>query len=98
MWIGVILLQEGPPVESLLIWDRRVVEKIKECVGEFLLPAFFFFFGNVEDGFSWAFVGAYEPNSNSVKRYLWKELAGLLSWWNFSWCIWGYFNVIRFPS
>jgi hypothetical protein len=69
--------------------------------GSLLLPAFFififyFFYGNVEDGFSWAFVGAHEPNSDCVRRYLWKELTGLLSWWNFSWCIWGYFNVTRF--
>jgi hypothetical protein len=44
IWIGVILLQEGPPVESLLIWDRRVVEKIKDCVGEFIVACFFYFY------------------------------------------------------
>jgi hypothetical protein len=44
IWISVILLQEGPPVESLLIWYRRVVEKIKECVEEFIVACFFFFF------------------------------------------------------
>lgn len=82
-------------MESLLIWDRRVVAKIKECVGEFIVACFFC---SVEDGFSWAFVGAYEPNSDCVRMYLWEELAGLLSWWNFSWCIGGNFNVTRFPS
>jgi hypothetical protein len=31
------------------MWDRRIVEKIKECVREFIVA---YFFKNVEDGFS----------------------------------------------
>jgi hypothetical protein len=31
------------------MWDRRIVEKIKECVREFIVACFF---KNVEDGFS----------------------------------------------
>jgi hypothetical protein len=31
------------------MWDRRIVEKIKECVREFIVAGFF---KNVEDGFS----------------------------------------------
>jgi hypothetical protein len=36
-------------------------------------------FRNVKDGFSWAFAaGAYGPNSNCDKRFLWEELTCLL--------------------
>jgi hypothetical protein len=49
-WIGVTQLLEGPPASGiLLMWDRRIVEKIKECVREFIVACFF---KNVEDGFS----------------------------------------------
>jgi len=79
----------------LIMWDRRVVEKIDECVGEFTLAILF---RNVEDYFSWAFAGIYGPNSDGDGRFLWDELAGLLSWWNFPWCIGRAFNITRFPS
>jgi hypothetical protein len=36
------------------MWDRRVVEKIEECVGEFIVACSF---RNVDGGFSWAFGG-----------------------------------------
>jgi hypothetical protein len=77
------------------MWDRRVVEKIKECVGEFTVACSF---RNIEDSFSWAFAGVYRPNSDCYRRYLWEELVGLLSWWNLPWWIRGDFNITRFPS
>lgn len=45
----------------LLRWDRRVVENVEECVGEYFVA---FSFRNVEYGFSWAFAGVYGPNSD----------------------------------
>jgi exonuclease III len=85
----------GAPGSILLMWDRRVVEKIEEYVGEFSVACSF---RNVEDGFSWAFAGVYGPNLDGDRRLLWEELAGLLSWWNLPWCIGGDFNITRFPS
>lgn len=38
------------------------------------------------------------PKYNSVRRSLWEELVGLISWWHMPWCIGGGFNVTRFPS
>jgi len=38
------------------------------------------------------------PNDDIERRYLWDELAGLMSWWELSWCIGGDFNVVRFLS
>jgi hypothetical protein len=51
----------------LLMWDMRVVEKIKECMGEFIVACSF---RNVEDGISWAFVGVYGPNFDCGRRFL----------------------------
>jgi hypothetical protein len=36
------------------MWDRRVVEKIEECVGEFAVACSF---RDVKDGFAWALRG-----------------------------------------
>jgi hypothetical protein len=33
-----------------------------------------------------------------MRRVLWDELAGLMSWWDMPWCFGGDFNVVRFPS
>jgi hypothetical protein len=52
----------------------------------------------VEDHFTWAFAGVYDPNSHRDRGLIWDELAGLLSWWDLPWCIGGNFNVTRFPS
>jgi hypothetical protein len=32
------------------------------------------------------------------RRVLWNEMAGLMSWWDRSWCFEGDFNVVRFSS
>jgi hypothetical protein len=44
-----------------------VVKKIDECVGEFSLADPF---RDVEDYFTWAFVGVYCPNSDRDRRRL----------------------------
>jgi hypothetical protein len=54
-----------------------VVEKVKECAGEFPIACSF---RNVEDQFTWAFAGVYGPNFDCDRRFLWDELLGLLSW------------------
>lgn len=38
----------------LLIWDKRVVEKIEVCVKEYVVA---YSFKNIEDDFTWAFAG-----------------------------------------
>jgi exonuclease III len=61
----------------LILWDKRVMEKIKERVGEFTVACSF---RKVENGFSWAFASVYGPNSNCDRKYLWEELTSLISW------------------
>jgi hypothetical protein len=70
----------------LLLWDKRVVEKIEECIGVYSLAVQF---KNIEDDSIWAFAGVYGPNLASHRRILWEKLAGVMSWWNLPWCIGG---------
>jgi hypothetical protein len=42
-------------------------------------------------------VGIYGPTSDYERRYLWEELAGMLSGWNLPWCIGGDFILTCFP-
>ena len=79
----------------MILWDKRVVEKIKDCFGVYSLAVKFRL---IEDNSIWAFAGVYGPNHARDRRILWDELAGLMSWWNMLWCIRGDFNVTRFPS
>lgn len=72
----------------LVMWDKRVAEKVDECGG----------LHNVEDGYQWFFASVYGPNTNSERRGMWDELDGLCSLWNLPWCIRGDFNVTHFPS
>ena len=79
----------------LLMWDRRVVEKVEEAAGYYSLSCKF---RNVLDQFEWIFSGVSGPNSDSDRVMLWEELAGLVSWWDAPYCIGGDFNAIQFPS
>jgi hypothetical protein len=79
----------------LIMWDKRVVEKVDVCLGEFTLAVSF---RNIADGFEWAFAGVYGPNHYIDRRRLWDELAGILNWWILPWCIGGDFNITRFSS
>jgi exonuclease III len=57
----------------LIMWDRRVVEKVEDYVGRYTLALSF---RNAEDNFSWAFGGVYGPNDDGERRVLWDELVG----------------------
>jgi hypothetical protein len=85
----------GASGEILLMWDRKVVSKVDECLGRYVVACSF---RNVEDGLVWAFAGVYGPNSNNFRRFMWEELAGLMSLWDMPWCIGGNFNVTLFHS
>jgi hypothetical protein len=68
----------------LLMWDKRVVNRMEVEVGDYVTTCSF---KNVNDGYEWAFVGVYGPNGDLDRHFLWDELAGLMSWWNLPWCI-----------
>ena len=91
LYLGSIGVSGG----VLVMWDRRIVEKIDEAGGRFSVSCKF---KNVEDHFVWAFTSVYGPNSDRDRQLLWEELASIHSWWNVPGCIGGDFNVVRFPS
>jgi hypothetical protein len=80
-------------VVSCLCGIGRLWRK-SECVREFTIAHL----ETLKMNSPWAIAGVYEPNSDYDRRFLWKELVGLLSRWNLSWCMGGGFNVTRFPS
>jgi exonuclease III len=59
----------------LVMWDKRVVEKVEEVVGRFSISVTF---QNVEDQFVWAFSGVYGPNFTNERQYMLDKLAGVL--------------------
>ena len=79
----------------LLMWDRRVVEKMEAWEGSYSITCSF---RSVSDDFKWAFAGVYGPNVDNDRSMLWDELSGLMERWVVPWCIGGDFNVTRFPS
>jgi exonuclease III len=91
----IILGSNGTARGVLLMWDKRVVEKVDEAASYYSLSCKF---RNVQDQFEWIFTGVYGPNLDGERGLLWEELLGLLSWWDAPCCIGGDFNVVRFPS
>ena len=85
----------GTPGGILLMWDRRVVEKVEDCVRRFIVVCSFW---SVSDKFEQAFAGMYGPNNEYDRKLLWDELGGIMSWWEKPWCNGGDFNAILYPS
>ncbi|KAG6637440.1 hypothetical protein CIPAW_11G178800, partial [Carya illinoinensis] len=91
----VYLASNGASGGILVMWDKRVVVKMEEFIGDYTVACSF---EMVEDNFLWTFAGTYGPNVDNSRHLLWEELAGVHSWWNLPMCIGGDFNIIRFPS
>lgn len=77
------------------MWDRRVVEFVEECIGNFSIASLF---KNVEDRWEWAYASTQGANLDSDRRLLWEELVGLYYLWDVPWYMSGDFNITRFPS
>ena len=82
------------PGGVLLIWDKRVVEKIDVLVGQFSVSVLF---RGVLDGFEWVFTGIYGPIADLHRANLWEELSTVRTRWNNPWFLFGNFNIIRCP-
>ncbi|KAG2671361.1 hypothetical protein I3760_14G131900 [Carya illinoinensis] len=63
----VYLAAKGASGGILVMWDRRVVEKIEEFVGVYLVACSF---TSVADDFMWVFAGVYGPNLDHERRLL----------------------------
>ena len=55
----------------MIMWDKRVLEKLEVLVGLFSV---LIQWKGVVDGFIWACSGVYGPNDNSLRGDLWDEL------------------------
>ena len=81
--------------EVLLIWDKRVFEKLDVIVGQFSVSVLL---RGVVDDFVWACTGVYGPNDNGQRSTLWDELSQVRARWPMAWCLVGDFNIIRYLS
>ena len=79
----------------LLLWDPQVCMLEDSLSGDYTISASL---RNRSDGFLWGFSGVYGPNSSSGKKRLWRELDYVHGLWDFSWCIAGDFNAVRFSN
>jgi hypothetical protein len=79
----------------LLLWDKRVVDRVDSKVGMFSVSCRWKSLG---DGFEWVGTGVYGPNRDDSRSELWAELSEVWHQWSQPWCIFGDFNVVRFPS
>ena len=66
-------------VGVLLVWDKRVYEKVDIVVGQFFVSVLL---KGVADGFLWTCIGVYGPNDNRQRASLWVELAYVHARWN----------------
>jgi exonuclease III len=90
----MFLRSNGASGGILLMWDKRLVEKLEDAVGFFSVSCKF---KNVEDQKIWMFTGVYGPNDDRDRRLIWDELVGMRSWWEVPWVVGGDFNMVRFP-
>ena len=78
----------------MLIWDKRVFEKLDVIVGQFSVSVLL---RGVVDDFVWACIGVYGPNDDGQWATLWEELSQVRARWPMAWCLVGDFNIIRYP-
>ena len=79
----------------LLMWDKRVFEQVDFMAGKVSVSVVL---KGVADGFEWICSGVYGPAEGSIRDVLWVELDTVRSRWLLAWCLFGDFNIIRYPS
>ena len=81
--------------DVLLMWDKRIFEKVECVVGSFSVSVLL---KGVVNDFEWVYSGVYGPNDDSLSDSMWVELDSMRSWWTLAWCLFGDFNIIRYPA
>ena len=71
-WVALDADQTASGV--LIMWDRRVLEKLEVLVGLFLVSVQW---KGVEVDFIWACSRVYGLNDNNLRGDLWNELVGI---------------------
>ena len=91
-WVVLDAIQTSRGV--LLLWDKRVVEKVDVSIGLFSVSVLL---RGVVDGFEWVYIGLYGPNADHYRAALWEELSRVHVRRNTAWFLFGDFNIIRYP-
>jgi len=79
----------------LMMWDKRVLERLDVMMGYFFVSVRW---QGVGDSFTWACSGVYGPNDNNMTGQTWDELIGIQQYWDVPWCYVRDFNIVHFPS
>jgi hypothetical protein len=90
-----MLLANGTAGGVLLLWDRRVLERLDSVVCQFSVSCLW---KSLTDDMEWLGTGLYGPTADGFRHGLWDELRRVHQKWGLPWCVFGDFNVIRFPS
>ena len=65
-WVALDAVQTAGGV--LMMWDRRVLERLEFMVGSFSVSVWW---QRVRDGFSWVCFGVYGPIDNNARGLMW---------------------------
>ena len=79
----------------ILMWDKRALEKIDCYIGTYSVSCQW---KSLEDNFIWSGSRIYGPNSDSVRGAFWDELNLISNRWATPSCLFGDFNIIRYPG
>ena len=79
----------------LLIWDKRVFEKLDVIARQFSVSVLL---RGVVGDFVWACIGVYGSNDDGQQVSLWELSSQVHARWPMAWCVVGDFNIIRYPS
>jgi hypothetical protein len=75
--------------------DKRVLELTASKVSTFSVSCCW---KGIIDGFEWVGTGVYGPTLDDIRSDLWAELLDVRLQWPIPWCVFGDFNVVRYPS
>ena len=92
-WVALDAIHTARGV--ILAWDTRVYKKMDVLVRCFSVSILFM---GVVDNFDWICTGVYGPNSDGLRDALWTKLDSVKGRWNVAWCVFGDFNIIRYPA
>ena len=92
-WVALAAINTAGGI--LLMWDSRVVEKIKVAVGHNSVSCYWH---GLADDFKWVCSGVYGPHTEESRQQCWEQLSSFRQRWSAPWCIVGDFNAVHFPS
>uniref|UniRef100_A0A2N9F2D7 Reverse transcriptase domain-containing protein n=1 Tax=Fagus sylvatica TaxID=28930 RepID=A0A2N9F2D7_FAGSY len=79
----------------LLMWDKRALEKLDYFIGTYSVSCQW---KSLDDNFIWSGSSIYGPNSESARSAFWDELNLISNRWATPSCLFGDFNIIRYPG